>query len=83
MRASVFNSNKNFLPLNFNLESAYAENAVMKIAKVTPINVIKMLLTKYLENGTPDEDTILESSVKLSKVGLVTKNFGGYAKSSL
>ena len=53
------------------------------IASVTPKIVTNSEFTKYLENGTPDALTIRDNSAKLSNVGLLTKNFGGYMKSSL
>ena len=40
------------------------------------------MLKKYLENGTSDEPSALTKSAKLSSVGFLTKNLGGYRKIS-
>jgi hypothetical protein len=44
--------------------------------------VTKILLKRYLENGTVDAAVAFTSLKKLVKDGFVTKNLGGYANNS-
>src|SRR5690606_29842454 len=47
-----------------------------------PKTVTKIVLKKYLENGTKDVPRTTPKSLKLSNVGFCTINFGGYSKIS-
>jgi hypothetical protein len=44
--------------------------------------VMTILLNKYLLTGIPVVDEALNNSMKLSNVGLATKNLGGYSINS-
>jgi hypothetical protein len=77
MSEMVLISNNNFLPLNLSFANPYADSAVNKMAKKTPTPVISKLFNMYRENGTPEVETSRASSMKLSSVGLRTKNVGG------
>jgi hypothetical protein len=52
------------------------------IDKKTTNMVMTILLNKYLLTGIPVVDEALNNSMKLSNVGLATKNLGGYSINS-
>ena len=63
-------------------EKTYAAHAHIISAPKTVITVVITLLNKYLEAGMLVLEERLNSDIKLSRVGLRTKNLGGYAISS-
>jgi len=78
----VLTVNKKFFNLNFFFDNIYPADKLKKTeATTTTIAVVNELII-YLDNGIPESDTKLNSSRKLSKVGLNTKKRGGYANSS-
>jgi hypothetical protein len=70
------------LSLNLFLEKANAEHEQIINAPNTVITVVIILLKRYLDAGTLEDDDILKSIKKLLNVGCFTKNLGGYAISS-
>jgi hypothetical protein len=71
-----------YLPLNLNLDKAKPAAEEKTMEENTTDAVIMMLLNMYLVMGIPAVLEAFASFVKLSQVGLDTKNLGGKANSS-
>jgi hypothetical protein len=74
--------NKDFFALNRNLDKAKPAVTDIQIVAATLTTVIKNVLNKYRDNGTPVVVAVLNNSIKLFKVGLFTKNRGGNKNNS-
>ena len=66
------------LPGNLYLDNTKAPMEAINICPAVPATVINTVLKRYLENGTHDFPRSTNRSWKLSMVGFLTKNLGGY-----
>lgn len=73
---------KRFAPGNLCFDSAYAAIEAKITCPAVPSTDIKTVLRTYLENGIQEPAIKTSKSMKLSRVGFLTKNRGGQINSS-
>ncbi len=82
IRATRIRLNRNFPPEGWSFTSEYAPMQDTVTVQSTMMVVIMMLLKAYLVKGTVELPSDTTRSLKFLVVGFLTKNWGGYMKSS-